>query len=227
MLRGWVLGPVVLVVVPAAAVRWVGGPRCDGRLGRGYWCGLHLCSPRCRHRCWCLRCLDRGRRIGRRGGSLRTGTLAFFTGGAESTVLPAAQSPPASAFSSIVEIIHPQSLALRTGMPGGGFRADRAATSGNGVPLRLPPCGALRQWIRARHDAPPRGADALAGEAFRGRGRGCCSSGPRGPFSGQQRSALPRHGGFQWAPMVNLAILCAATTTDSPVQASQALRRVA
>ena len=132
--------------------------------------------------------------------------------------------PPASAFSSIVEIIHPQSLALRTGMPGGGFRADRAATSGNGVPLRLPPCGALRQWIRARHDAPPRGADALAGEAFRG--RGCCSSGLRGPFSGQQRSALPRHGGFQWAPMVNLAILCAATTTDSPVQASQALRRV-
>jgi len=70
-----------------------GGPRCDGRLGRGYWCGLHLCSPRCRHRCWCLRCLDRGRRIGRRGGSLRTGTLAFLTGGAESTVLPAAQSP--------------------------------------------------------------------------------------------------------------------------------------
>ena len=25
MLRGWVLGPVVLVVVPAAAVRWVRG----------------------------------------------------------------------------------------------------------------------------------------------------------------------------------------------------------
>jgi len=70
-----------------------GGPRCDGRLGRGYWCGRHLCSPRCRHRCWCLRCLDRGRRIGRRGGSLRTGHPGLRHRGAESTVLPAAHSP--------------------------------------------------------------------------------------------------------------------------------------
>ena len=56
------------------------------------------------------------------------------------------------------DFIHPPFKAWRGG-PGARRRvwADRAATSGNGEPLRLPPCDALRPRIRAGHDAPPPG----------------------------------------------------------------------
>jgi len=69
----------------------------------------------------------------------------------------AAHSPAGFRVSSIAEIIHPPKPGVADRDARRGLRADRAATSGNGVPLRLPPCGALRHWIRAEHDASPRG----------------------------------------------------------------------
>ena len=59
--------------------------------------------------------------------------------------------------SSIAEIIHPPKPGAADRDARRGLRTDRAATSGNGEPLRLPPCDALRPRIRAGHDAPPPG----------------------------------------------------------------------